>query len=229
VERYGLAWLGRPVVVILLAFAVFGLMRPFLQDVRRQGGIAGMLSGFGAPRFRPTDLFTVFIVVLLGAMVINASAWSFGAKVVPLTVGSLALIFVTISLFNQVFRKPETAAVAGIGSDAKAQVQERIHMDLDSGTQHLPVRVVAQRGLIFFGWLIAFMGSMAIIGLIPTVPLFVIAYMRSEAHEPWKLVLPQAIGLTLFIYIVFDQLLTIPWPPTLLGSLIPAMKFIPSL
>ena len=48
--------------------------------------------------------------------------------------------------------------------------------------------------------------------------------MRLENREPWKLVIPQAIGLTLFIYIVFDQLLTIPWPPTVLGGLIPALK-----
>jgi len=34
---------------------------------------------------------------------------------------------------------------------------------------------------------------MAVIGLIPTAPIFVIAYMRLENREPWSLVLPQAI------------------------------------
>jgi hypothetical protein len=68
------------------------------------------------------------------------------------------------------------------------------------------------------------MASMACIGLIPTVPIFVIGYMRLEGREPWRLVLPQAICLTLFIYVVFDQLLTIPWPQTLLGNVFPALK-----
>jgi hypothetical protein len=73
------------------------------------------------------------------------------------------------------------------------------------------------------------MASMAIIGLIPTVPLFVIAFMRIEGNESWKLVLPQAVFLTLFIYVMFDQLLTIPWPPTLLGEFLPQIKgLIPS-
>jgi hypothetical protein len=85
-----------------------------------------------------------------------------------------------------------------------------------------------QRAALFFGWLLAFMASMAAIGLIPTVPLFVIAYMRIEARERWRLVLPQAALLTLFIYVVFDWLLSIPWPPTLLGNLVPALKSIPS-
>jgi hypothetical protein len=102
-------------------------------------------------------------------------------------------------------------------------------MDLESDTAHVPTRLILLRAGAFFGWLIAFMASMATIGLIPTVPMFVILYMRLENREPWKLVLPQAIGLTLFIYIVFDQLLTIPWPQTLLGNLFPALKFIPSL
>jgi hypothetical protein len=58
---------------------------------------------------------------------------------------------------------------------------------------------------------------------------FVVAYMRLENREPWKLVLAQAVGLTLFIYIVFHRLLTVPWPETLLGTWFPALKFIPSL
>ena len=103
-------------------------------------------------------------------------------------------------------------------------------MDLDSDTGHLPVKTVITRGLIFFGWLLAFMASMSTIGLIPTVPLFVILYMRLEGPEPWKLVIPQAIGLTVFIWFVFDQLLTIPWPPTTLGGWFPGLKaWIPSI
>ena len=39
---------------------------------------------------------------------------------------------------------------------------------------------------------------MATIGLIPTVPLFVIAFMRLEAREPWYLVLPYAVVMCLF-------------------------------
>jgi len=228
VERYGLEWFGRPIVAILFALAIFGLLRPLLQDVRRMGGGIAMVSNFGAPRFRMPDLFTLFLIVLMGVMMIEASTWNFGAKVVPLTVGTLALGFATISLLNQVFRKPATAEQASLSAETRAKVGERIHMDLASDMDDVPTRVILQRGAIFFGWLLAFMASMAVIGLIPTVPLFVIVFMRLENSEPWKLVLPQAVGLTLFIYILFDQLLTIPWPQTLLGYLVPALKLIPS-
>ena len=71
------------------------------------------------------------------------------------------------------------------------------------------------------------------------MPLFVVAFMRLEkgrleadgtyGPEPWGLIIPQAVFLTLFIYVMFDQLLTIPWPPTLLGQFFPGLKgLIPS-
>ena len=71
---------------------------------------------------------------------------------------------------------------------------------------------------------------MATIGLIPTVPLFVVAFMRLEAREPWYIVLPYAVVMCLFIYILFDQLLAIPWPPSLLGGWMPWLKaYIPTI
>ena len=80
------------------------------------------------------------------------------------------------------------------------------------------------RGGLFFGWMLSFMAVMAVIGLIPTVPIFIISYMRFEGREPWKIVIPMAAVMVLLIYVVFDQLLAIPWPPTLAGLFFPALK-----
>ena len=87
---------------------------------------------------------------------------------------------------------------------------------------------VPTRALRFFGYLLGFMASMAVIGLIPTAGLFVILFMRLEGRERWSLVLPFAAVVVIFIFAVFDQFMSIPWPATLLGQLVPAMKFIPS-
>src|SRR5262249_4305341 len=57
IERYGVSWIARPVVAILFAMAIVGLVRPLLQDIRRQGGPMRMLSSFGAPRFHLSQLF----------------------------------------------------------------------------------------------------------------------------------------------------------------------------
>src|SRR5690242_20230344 len=318
VERYELAWLPRPIVLGLLALAIVGLLRPLLQDVRRQATTQGLAGAFSRPTFRLDQLFYLFMIGLIGWMVVESLDWPTNAKIVPLIVGGMALIFAVASLFDQVFRRPEAerrrAAVtepakpaaprkaaerlrtpqqrllmkiglfvaswavsilalwlvqqmmprpalalvplivgglalaiavvgvvnqflpgesaptsAGLADDAKSEIQQSIHMDLESDTGHLSAALIVQRAAVFFGWLVAFMISMACIGLIPTVPIFVVGYMRLEGRERWRLVLPQAIILTLFIYVVFDQLLAIPWPQTLLGVAIPALKgLIPS-
>src|SRR4051812_21617813 len=68
IERYSYTWLFRPVVAILLLMAVIGVVRPFLADVRRQGGIGKLLTSFQAPTFRPQQLFTMFFLALIGTL-----------------------------------------------------------------------------------------------------------------------------------------------------------------
>jgi TctA family transporter len=228
IERYSFAWLWRPVVLVLLVLAVLGVVRPFLSDVRRQGGFAKMVTNFQAPHFAPSQLFTLFFLVVIGAMVVAAQSWPFGAKLVPVIVGSIALLVIAISLFNQMFRAPAAGAGASLAEQAQAEVEQKIHMDLESDTGHLPIRTIVTRSARFYGYLIAFMGSMALIGLIPTAAIFVVVFMRLEGPERWKVVIPYVLVLLIAIYVAFDWFMAIPWPPSLLGQLVPAAKIIPS-
>jgi TctA family transporter len=228
IERYGLSWLLRPIVALLFTLAILGLVRPLLQDIRRQGGLKRMLTSFQAPRFHPSQLFTIFMIAVIGAAVAVALPWDFSAKVVPLVVGTVALTAAVLSLFNEMCRKPTSVTAEGLSDEVQHEVEQKIHMDLTSDTGHLPVREIIARAGWFFGYLVAFMAVMAIIGLIPTVAVFVIFFMRWEARERWTLVVPYTSVLVLFIWFTFDYVMALPWPPTLLGQWYPAFKAIPS-
>jgi hypothetical protein len=52
--------------------------------------------------------------------------------------------------------------------------------------------------------------------------------MRLEGPEKWRHALLMAAIMVTLIYGVFDQLLSLPWPPTLLGDWFPVFKKIPS-
>ncbi len=227
-ERYGIEWLiptswanVRWAVLIIFALAIASLLKPVYETIKTKG-----FRLYGAPKFVPADLFAVFMIALMSYMLWEASAWNFKARIVPTIVGSLAIFFAAFSLFHNIFARrieDEERSSGNLSGEA-------IHMDLESETGHLPQSVVLTRAAMFFGWLVGFMVSMATIGLIPTVPLFVILFMRFEGKEPWRLIIPQAICLTLFIYVMFDQMLTIPWPPTLMGTWFPVLKgLIPSM
>src|SRR5499425_331916 len=89
IERYGVTWFARPLVAILFAMAIIGLVRPFLQDIRSQGGVRKMLMSFQTPSFHVTQLFTVFFIVVMSVLVITALPWHFSAKIVPIVVGGI--------------------------------------------------------------------------------------------------------------------------------------------
>ncbi|NNG04776.1 MAG: tripartite tricarboxylate transporter permease [Inquilinus sp.] len=224
VARYDFDWLTRPVVVVLLALSAIGLARPLIGEAvaRHRATRTGPL--LGRPTLRPSDLIYAVLLVTVGGLLIQAGGWEFEARMVPVVVGWVTLAALALGLLNQIFRRSLAMPAAGGGRG-----RETIHMDLKADHAALGTRRVLARAGLFFGWLVAFMASMAAIGLMPTAVLFVVAYMRLEAREPWRLVLPQAVVLIAFIYAVFDRFLAIPWPATLLGRLVPALKVIPSI
>jgi hypothetical protein len=227
IERYGASWMLRPVVLIMFTMAGLSLLRPLLQDVRNHGGPMKMISQWGHPQFAINNLFSATLLCLFVVMLSVSFEWAFAARIIPTIVGIGALLFCSLSLVNDIFGLHErNGGAAVVNADGKST--QKIHMDIASKTSHLPGITVIVRGFLFFGWMLSFMAVMAVIGLIPTVPIFIISYMRIEGREPWKIAIPTATGVVLLIYIVFDQLLSIPWPPTLAGTFFPALKFIPS-
>ena len=237
VQRYGMEWVTEPTVIVLFCIAVYTLLSPLIRAIRHYGGVRGLASKIGRPTFRASDLMHVGLISIFAYMLIEALTWDRRSQIVPVSLGSIGLFFTSLSLLAGIFFRPLTALITS-GAGAPGETTEQgpkeekesysIHMDLDSDTGHLGRKTVLLRSGVFFGWIIGFMISMALIGFLPTVPLFIIAFMRHQNREPWKLVLPQAIVITLLIYYVFGKLLYIPWPETLLGRLFPALTVIPS-
>jgi TctA family transporter len=257
IERYGAGWLIKPFVLIMFALAAVSLFRPLVSDIRAHApkitgprsdawysgtwyfriwpalwyglkdvwaGLKVMVTNFGTAQYSTGNLFSATLLILFIVMLSQSFDWPFAARIVPTIVGAGAILFCSLSLINDVFGLHERDGTAASIS-AKSQ---KIHMDIVSKTSHLPGKIVLMRGLVFFGWMAGFMVVMALIGLIPAVPVFIIAYMRMEGREPLKIVIPMAAAVMALIYVVFDQLLAIPWPPTLAGSLFPVLKAIPS-
>ena len=217
IQRYGVSWMWRPLVVVMFVMALLSLLRPFLQDVKAHGGLKGMLSDFHAPKFAWTQVFPAFLIVIFVTMLAEAMTWNFYARIIPMIVGGGAVFFCSLSLANDLF-KGEVHKARSAEAARKGEVEEKMHMDIGSNITHLPPSTIILRGVFFFGWMVFFLTSMALIGLIPTVPIFIVLFMRIEGKEPWSITLPMAIFMTLFIYFLFDWLLAIPWPGTVLGD-----------
>ncbi len=227
VERYGTEWLWRPVVFIMLAISLLGIIRPLLREFKTAGGIGGMFTKFSRPGIDVQTAFYVVFIALLGVMTYEAMGWNFSARIVPAIVGGSALAFATVSLLNYTFRK---SSAGGAGEGIETNVRKSLHLDLTVDDKGVEPLVVARRAGAVLAWLLGFMGVTALIGMLPTIALFVVAYMRIEGRERWTLALACAGTLTAASWVTFDQLLSLPWPTSVLGDLFPELRdIVPSL
>jgi TctA family transporter len=205
--RYGAQWLLRPGVLALLTTSAIVFISPMFR-LLLSGGLA-RLRPSGKVAFKPEDLMYVFFIGIGLYMLVTAQEWLLMARIGPTAVASTLIIAGTISLANKVFFTP---AQAGTNGGA-------IHMDV--GSDHgeaLPRKETLKRAMRFLGWLLAFLACTAVIGLIPTVPLIIVAFMRIEGREKWRISLILAVCVAAFLYGVFDQILHIPWPSSLMGE-----------
>lgn len=222
VARFGMDWVQRPLVIVLFVLAALALLRPLYEELRHSG--PRVLVPRGRFSLRRTDLVYLFFIGTPALMIATASDWPARARTAPTVVGGIMIVFGLLSWAYQAFR-PETAE-AGMPPPK----HRGLHMDLQSDEPGLDAATIFRRGMQFFGWFVAFLATMAFIGLIPTVLVFVLAYMRLEGRERWRFAVPYAIATALFVYVVFDRVMHVPWPQTVLGHAFPELGgYIPSL
>src|SRR5262249_8432777 len=130
IERYGIAWMERPIVLTMFVLSALTILRPVLQDIREHHGVGNMLSNFGKPELKVDNLFPAALLCLFAVMLYMSLDWPFEAKIIPTIVGIGALSFGGLSLFNDVFGRHYH--VAALGEKAQAAVSSKIHMDVDS-------------------------------------------------------------------------------------------------
>lgn len=224
-NRYGLDWVERPFVMIMLVLSIALLIGPFWKHLRALGGLKGAARNFGRPEFRGSDLVHVGLLALLGWMMLSVWPLPWAARIGPLIIGLAAIVICVLSLLNQVFSRGILLRREAAGDGPKFH---GIMMDSASELGELTERAALKRAGLFLGYMVLFLVLVAVIGFIPAIPVFILIFMRREGPERWQLMAWHMIGITLAVWAIFDKLLHLPWPPSLLGQLIPALQVIPS-
>jgi hypothetical protein len=73
-------------------------------------------------------------------------------------------------------------------------------------------------------WLVGLLLTILVIGMLPAVALFMILHMTIEGRTPIAQTLAIVGGLLIGMYLLFVKLLHVPWPPSQLGDLFPALR-----
>jgi len=217
------------IVIIVFILSVWGLYRPLAREVQKLGGIKALFTGFARPQLDVNSIFYVAFIVLIGAMLIDSTDWKEAAKRVPIFIAISTITIAGLSFLNHTFRaKREEDLTSETDRDQNEIRARAAHLDIEVDTS-IPPAIVAKRASVFLSWIVGFMLSTALIGMLPTILIFAAAFMRIENREPWHLVTVISFSLLAFSWVVFDYLLALPWPRPVLAILFPNwVEFVPS-
>jgi len=210
VEIYGFNWLTRPVVLVILAAAAWVLFSP-LKDSLRETVRTFRTFQRGVVRFDGRVAFNLAVIAVVVYALWLSQDWPWDTKLVPQTACYLALIFACLNLLAESFASRDTMAHGAASG----------HMDTAISLEGPHAALRAWR---HFGWIVAFLIVSGTIGLLPGIALLILAQSRLEFGQSWLFSVLATVIVTAALWLVFDRIFSVSWPPSLLGDVYPDLR-----
>lgn len=225
VGRYQFDWLTRPGVVVIFTVTGLVLLRPLVAQVvrmRRAAPEAGPApaavsepapGGMEITRLIGRGIWLAAFAALVAA-VLSAQGWRLSARLMPLTAAAAGLAVI---------------ACAGIAAAAarfagKAAPASRGAWELTGAFAGLAETTVLARLGVEALWLTGFLGAVVAVGLMPAMGVYLFLYMAIPGRTRWPTALAITAALWVSFHLLFVELLHVPWPPSLLGDLVPELR-----
>lgn len=228
VGRYQFDWLTRPGVIAIFAVTVLVLLRPLVAELVRmrraapgkeaiEKEVAGKEVG-APPDASLSRLIGQGIWVLaftgLAAAFFSAQGWRFSARLMPQTAAAAGLAVIACAGTAAIAARLRGRSVAAAGAA----------WELTGAFGTLTEAAVLRRLGVETLWLVGFLGAVPVIGLMPAMGLYMVLYMTLAGRTPWPTALAVTAALWVSFHLLFVELLHVPWPPSLLGDVVPGLR-----
>jgi len=229
-SRWEFEWLSRPAVMMILAITLLSVLWPYLARMfkrNREAKTATRSITFQAQYLRNPDLplSLVFGALFVCALVFSQE-WDLDAKLIPILVGVFGVAFTALHLGSSLFLAPAAAATEADPVAGRPQEHDDTHFDIQADYGDLSSTAIYTRAGRYLLWCIGYIGIAQVVGLLPAILIFVVAYMRFEAKETWKMTLIVSIPMWVACYFLFHTILKVFWPQAALGSWFPVLRSI---
>ncbi len=209
VANYGLSWLYRPLVLVLIAATLLGIAYPLIRarrDKLRAPALAAEGGGAQAPhRRRPIVrlpvIFTLCVALVMALALWESRHFNFRAGLFPWAIGFPILVLTLAQLAKEL---------------SGGRADPRKERDPDE----LPPEVVTRRTALMFAWIFGFFLAIWLIGFPIGGALCCFLHLKLASREKWWLTLLLTFGLWAFIYVLFEKMLHVPFPPGYLFQLL---------
>jgi TctA family transporter len=215
-ELYGAAIFTRPIVVVVLLGAAWVIVSSILR-MRIGVRTASARLKISRPRVTAGSLFTLCVLTVVVAAIVQSQEWPAHAQLVPLAASYAAIVFAGLTFLMETFVRPVAAPEPDSGLP---DTMDRPALDMTGGD----AAVLGWRALRFFLWIAFSLGAAALIGLLPGLFLTTLLMTRLEFTETTASAFILSAGMTIMLWIVFDRIFGVTWPLSLLGDYVPWLR-----
>jgi len=205
-DNYGLAWLVRPGVLLLLAVIVVGVLGPMLIERRRRArspaataaaGEAGPVTASRGPSLDGATLWSLVLVALFAWALWQSRTFGVRAGLFCWAVGIPGLALAIVQLARD---------LTGHRSRPAPETTE-------AGGPDVPRAVATRRTVEICAWIAGFWLAIWLLGFSIATLVATFLYLKAGARERWPIsILLSVLGFA-FVYGIFETALSVPFPP----------------
>jgi putative tricarboxylic transport membrane protein len=204
-DNYGLAWLWRPGVLLILVLTLFGAFYPLIRARSKRRKLDRMVSAPDSvshkktmsQRFSWETIFCLLIIVVFIFAMAQSLRFDFRTGLFPWVIG-FPVLALTIGQLVMDFRGK---GGKGIGDH------------IEGAGPEIPIDVVNRRTMGIFEWIVGYFVAIWLLGFSIGVPLCTFIQLKFGYREKWLLSLIMTACAWAFIYCIFDRVLHVPFPP----------------
>jgi TctA family transporter len=205
-DNYGLAWVLRPGVMILMVVTLFGVIYPLLTTRRRRRKTDEIeppvqedvnRHGHGLTKFNWETVFFLFIIGVFAWALWQSRRFDFRTGLFPWAIGFPVLFLIILQFLLDLFGKGE-----------------RTHGDhrVETGPD-LPINVVNRRTAEIWAWIVVYFAAIWLLGFSVGVPLCTFSQLKISGREKWLNSLVYTVSAGALVYGIFGRVLHVPFPP----------------
>jgi putative tricarboxylic transport membrane protein len=195
---YGLGWLLRPGVLLLLGLVVVGLLVPIVRVLRdrRTGTASASLPARTGFNLDARTAFSLAMLLLFAWALWQSRGYGLRAGLFPwaVTVPALALAIVQFARDLAGRRRDADGGASAAGAG-------------------LTSTEVRRRTVEIGAWILGMFAAIWLVGFALATLVTTLLYLRLAARERWAMSVALGLGGFLFVHGLFERVLAVPFPP----------------
>ena len=211
----GIGWLGRPIVLIILALIVITIVLAVRGVTKNKKGAKELVTGEvqitseGSERSPMISL--PFSIILFGTFVwawFESQQWPVSVRQFPITAAIPGALL----------------TFAALADDARGyRAVLRDHGSFRAAWTNASKAAEFNRATLFFAFLVAMILLMLVVGQKIALPLYIAAYLFHWGGYNWRIVLGYAVGGWVLLVGFYDQVMHLFWHSSWLDSWLPEL------